>query len=45
LPVSFTYEWTGQAFEQLKAGNAAIMAFAMALVFIYVFFVAQYESW
>ena len=45
LPDSFKYEWTGQAFEQMKAGNAAVVAFALALVFIYLFLVAQYESW
>ncbi|MCK5880707.1 MAG: efflux RND transporter permease subunit, partial [Sinobacterium sp.] len=45
LPDSFKYEWTGQAFEQIKAGNAAVVAFALALVFIYLFLVAQYESW
>ena len=45
LPGSFRYEWTGQAFEQLKAGNMAIIAFALALIFIYLFLVAQYESW
>ncbi len=45
LPETFKYEWTGQAFEQIKAGSAAVIAFAMALVFIYLFLVAQYESW
>jgi len=45
LPDAFRYEWTGQAFEQLKTGDMAVIAFALAIAFIYLFLVAQYESW
>ncbi|WP_413283157.1 efflux RND transporter permease subunit [Vibrio sp. MA40-2] len=45
LPYGYQYEWTGMAYQEVKAGNQAIYAFALALIFIYLFMVAQYESW
>jgi HAE1 family hydrophobic/amphiphilic exporter-1 len=45
LPDGFTYEWTGITFQQLEAGNTAPLLFALALLFVYLFLVAQYESW
>lgn len=45
LPQGYQYEWTGMAYQELLAGNQAIFAFALALIFIYLFMVAQYESW
>lgn len=45
LPDGYQTEWTGMTFQQSKAGNMAIIAFALATVFIYLFLVAQYESW
>ncbi|MBW3165046.1 efflux RND transporter permease subunit [Ferrimonas balearica] len=45
LPDGYTFEWTGMAFQEKAAGDLAIYAFALALLFIYLFMVAQYESW
>lgn len=45
LPQGYQYEWTGMAYQEVLAGNQAIYAFALALIFIYLFLVAQYESW
>ncbi|GAB2651151.1 efflux RND transporter permease subunit [Vibrio panuliri] len=45
LPQGYQYEWTGMAYQEVLAGNQAIYAFALALTFIYLFMVAQYESW
>ncbi|MFA0049538.1 efflux RND transporter permease subunit [Vibrio breoganii] len=45
LPQGYQYEWTGMAYQEKLAGNQAIYAFALALIFIYLFMVAQYESW
>jgi HAE1 family hydrophobic/amphiphilic exporter-1 len=45
LPQGYQYEWTGMAYQEVQAGNQAIYAFALALIFIYLFMVAQYESW
>ena len=33
------------AYQQMEAGNTAIFAYALALIFVYLFLVAQYESW
>ncbi|MGL6313319.1 efflux RND transporter permease subunit [Vibrio sp. WXL103] len=45
LSDSYTYEWTNMAFQEKQAGNTAQIALILALVFIYLFLVAQYESW
>lgn len=45
LPQGYQVEWTGMSYQEAKAGNQAIIAFVLALVFIYLFLVAQYESW
>ncbi|MFB9136780.1 efflux RND transporter permease subunit [Vibrio olivae] len=45
LPHGYQYEWTGMAYQEILAGNQAVYAFALALIFIYLFLVAQYESW
>jgi HAE1 family hydrophobic/amphiphilic exporter-1 len=45
LPPGFAYEWTGVTFQQLKAGSAATLIFALALVFVFLSLAAQYESW
>ncbi len=45
LPNGYQHEWTGMAYQEIQAGSQAIYAFALALIFIYLFMVAQYESW
>ncbi|MGF1833809.1 efflux RND transporter permease subunit [Photobacterium sanguinicancri] len=45
LPQGYNFEWTGLTLEQNKAGNATVIAFSLALIFTYLFLVAQYESW
>ena len=45
LPEGYQVEWTGQSYQERKAGNQIGIAFALAMVFIYLFLVAQYESW
>jgi len=45
LPVGYTYEWTGQAYQEIIASGQGGMIFGMALVFVFLFLVAQYESW
>jgi multidrug efflux pump subunit AcrB len=44
LPDGFTYEWTTLAFQQVRAGNTAIFAFVLAVVFVFLVLAAQYES-
>jgi len=45
LPTGYSYQWTGQTYQEIKAGNLAPLIFGLALVFTYLFLVAQYESW
>ncbi|MDO3388200.1 multidrug efflux RND transporter permease subunit [Gilvimarinus sp. SDUM040013] len=45
LPEGFTYEWSGQSKQEIDAGNLAPLLFGLALLFVYLFLVAQYESW
>ncbi len=44
LPDGFSYEWTTLAFQQLRAGNTAVFAFALAVVFVFLVLAAQFES-
>lgn len=45
LPRGMSYEWTGTAYQELKAGNLAPLIFALSLVFVFLFLAALYESW
>ena len=45
LPDGYRIEWTGMAYQEQEAGNTAVYAYALALIFVYLFLVAQYESW
>jgi len=45
LPPGMGYEWTGQSLQEIEAGSSIIIIFALALTFVYLFLVAQYESW
>ncbi|QBF83754.1 multidrug efflux RND transporter permease subunit [Shewanella maritima] len=45
LPNGYAYEWTGMTYQELAAGDSAPYLFALALLFTYLFLVAQYESW
>ncbi len=44
LPAGFSYEWTDLAFQQIRAGNAAVFAFALGVAFVFLVLAAQFES-
>ncbi|MCS0504161.1 efflux RND transporter permease subunit [Ancylobacter mangrovi] len=44
LPDGFAFEWTTLAYQQVRAGNTAIFAFALGVVFVFLVLAAQYES-
>jgi hydrophobe/amphiphile efflux-1 (HAE1) family protein len=44
LPDGFAYEWTTLAFQQQRAGNTAVFAFVLAVVFVFLVLAAQFES-
>ncbi|HMK78482.1 MAG TPA: multidrug efflux RND transporter permease subunit [Xanthobacteraceae bacterium] len=44
LPPGFAYEWTTLAFQQIRAGDTAMFAFILGVVFVFLVLAAQYES-
>lgn len=45
LPTGYVYDWAGQTKQEIQAGNLAPLLFGLAIIFVYLFLVAQYESW
>ncbi len=45
LPDGIGYEWTEIAFQEKNTGNTAMVAFILAVVFVFLLLAAQYESW
>jgi multidrug efflux pump len=45
LPEGFGYEWSGQAYEEKKAGGTSSLAFVFGLIVVFLILAAQYEKW
>ncbi|NCA68904.1 MAG: multidrug efflux RND transporter permease subunit [Sphingobacteriia bacterium] len=45
LPPGFSIDWSGTTFQEVQAGGEAAVVLLLALLFVYLFLVAQYESW
>jgi HAE1 family hydrophobic/amphiphilic exporter-1 len=45
LPRQMGYQWSGVTFQQIAAGNLAPLIFGLAIIFVFLFLAAQYESW
>ncbi|WP_448211557.1 efflux RND transporter permease subunit [Colwellia sp. MEBiC06753] len=45
LPDGYQFEWTAQTYQEVKTAGGAAALFGLALLFTYLFLVAQYESW
>jgi len=45
LPDGFGFEWTEIALQQKLAGDTALFAFGLAVVFVFLLLAALYESW
>jgi multidrug efflux pump len=45
LPAGYAQEWIGQAFQEKRAGKAAVIAFTFALVMVFLILSANYERW
>ena len=45
LPSGFGFEWTEIALQEKLAGSTAILAFTLAVIFVFLLLAALYESW
>ena len=45
LPKGYGYDWSGMSYQEKKIGNESTVLMVLALLFGYLFLVAQYESW
>ncbi len=45
LPAGFGFEWTEIALQEKLAGSTAVIAFGLAVVFVFLLLAALYESW
>jgi HAE1 family hydrophobic/amphiphilic exporter-1 len=45
MPPGFSFAWSGQSLEEIKAGRQAGYIFALSLILVYLVLAAQYESW
>ena len=45
LPSGFGFEWTSMSYQEIEAAGQAPFIFGLAILFVYLFLVAQYESW
>ena len=45
LPSGYATEWTGLSYQESRVGNQTIIIFGLAVMFGYLFLVAQYENW
>jgi HAE1 family hydrophobic/amphiphilic exporter-1 len=45
LPTGYSYEFGGMSREEVAAGNATGLIFAISIVFVFLFLAALYESW
>ena len=45
LPEGMSFEWTDIAYQQVTAGNTAIIIFPLCVLFVFLILSALYESW
>lgn len=45
LPNDMGYEWSGTSKQEIESGGQTLTIIALALIFVYLFLVALYESW
>ena len=45
LPLGMTFDWTDMSYQEKAASGRVVIVLILSLLFIYLFLVAQYESW
>jgi multidrug efflux pump len=44
LPAGFGYDWSGMSYQEILAGNSAVLVFPIAILLVFLVLAAQYES-
>ena len=44
LPDGYTYAWSGMTYQEQESGGQVVLILYIALIFGYLFLIAQYES-
>lgn len=45
LPAGFAADWTGQSYQEILAGNSALLLLVLSIVVVFLCLAALYESW
>lgn len=45
MPDGYKIAWTGQAYQEKRQGNAAMLAFGFAIIMVFLILAAQFETW
>ncbi len=45
LPADYQIAWTGKAFQEKTTSNAALFAFSLAILMVFLILAAQFETW
>ena len=45
LPSTMAYEWTELTYQEILAGNTALLIFPLCILFVFLTHAAEYESW
>jgi multidrug efflux pump len=45
LPDGYQIAWTGKAFQEKRTGAAAVFAFSLAIIMVFLILAAQFETW
>jgi multidrug efflux pump len=45
LPDGYQIAWTGKAFQEKSTGSAALFAFSLAIIMVFLILAAQFETW
>ncbi len=45
LPDDYGFTWSGQAYEEKKAGSSSFLVFVFGMIMVFLILAAQYEAW
>src|SRR6185295_13256363 len=45
MPADYAIAWSGEAFEEQKAGSTSFLVFVFGMIMVFLILAAQYEKW